>query len=480
MASTKKNFFYNLILTVGNYIFPLLTFPYVSRVLGVSNIGVCNYVDSIVEYFVLFSALGINIAGVREIARNKENPEKLQQAFSSLFISNLVLTIVACIILVICTFYVDEFAAYRQFYLIGWAKLLLTAFSVNWLFQGLSEFKFITTRSLIIRSLYVLSVFIFVHDEGDTFVYYVLTCMMTIFTAVWNWRYSLRFVHFSIRKICIGAFAAPILSFGFYQILTSMYSSFNVAFLGWTTDTTQVGYYTTATKLYGIIFSVFTAFTTVMIPRINELVAKGDKERLVTIAHQAFEIVFMFSIPVLIGSVFYAPTIINIISGTGYEGAITPFRIIMILSLLVAIDQIIVSQFLMAVTKSNCVMVISSVGAIVGLFLNFTLTPKYLSVGTAISLVSSEFFVFLTALYFFQKYYCMTIPWHKFVTSLLYAIPYCIIGYLSMNSSLRITIIGCIGMLVWFLILNMFIQRNQVLYDMIIKCRNLLTIHKSC
>lgn len=459
-----------MILTVGNYIFPLITYPYVSRVLGVSNIGVCNYVDSIVNYFVLFASLGIAIVGIREIARNKENPEMLQRVFASLFMTNLLLAVVACGVLLLCTFCIGEFAAYKEFYFIGIVKLLLSAFAVEWLFQGLSDFKFITVRSLIVRGLYVVSVFVFVHEQADAFIYYFLSCLMAIATSVWNWKYSLKFVSYRFRNISLLAYAAPILSFGFYKILASMYTYFNVAYLGWTTDTTQVGYYTTATKLYTIFLSVFTAFTAVMMPRINELVGKGDTERLRYIANQTFELVFIFSLPILIACFFYAPQIVDIISGKGYEGAVLPFRIVMVLLVVVALEQIIICQFLMAVTKSNCVTILSAIGAVIGVSLNILLTPHYLAVGTSISWVASETGILLCSTYYFRKYYSMNFPWAKLMANLLCSIPYIIIGVLTMNTTLPVIATGAALMTAWFAVLNLRVRRNELLGELVAKC----------
>lgn len=107
MPSIKKNFFYSSILTTANYIFPLLTFPYASRVLGVTNIGIVNFVDSIIHYFILVSMMGINIVGIREIAKSKGNKEQLSKTFSGLFWLNTLTTTIALIVVVLLTMFVE-------------------------------------------------------------------------------------------------------------------------------------------------------------------------------------------------------------------------------------------------------------------------------------------------------------------------------------------------------------------------------------
>lgn len=126
MQSLKKNFIYNAILTMSGYIFPLMVYPYVSRVLGVANIGACNFVDSIVEYFTILSMMGMNTIGIREIAKCKNDQQKLDNVFSQLFSLNTLTTITAIIILIIATNIVPKFAPYKDLLYIGVGKFFLT------------------------------------------------------------------------------------------------------------------------------------------------------------------------------------------------------------------------------------------------------------------------------------------------------------------------------------------------------------------
>ena len=310
MASVKENFVYNIILTVGNYIFPLLTFPYVSRVLGVSNIGTCSYVDSIINYFILFSALGVGSLGVREIAKTKNNFEKLQEVFSTLSCFNIITTCVFACVLIIITYNIDYLSAYKTFLLLGLVKLLFSAFLIEWFFQGISDFKYVTMRSLIIRMIYVSCIFLFVRDTNDAAIYYSLSCATAVINAVVNWTHSKKFVRFNIKAVKIPLYIIPIISYGAYRILTSMYTSFNVTFLGSVTDDIQVGYYSTAVKLYTILLSVFSAFTTVMVPKVSELLNNGNHSQLERIANKTFDLVLSISIPIVICAFSLAPLII--------------------------------------------------------------------------------------------------------------------------------------------------------------------------
>ena len=156
--SIRLNFLYNFILTSANYIFPLLTFPYVSRVLGVTNIGICNWIDGIIYYFILFSMMGIGIIGIRETAKAKRDKCKLNNVFSSLFVINSLLTFLAVSILVISIFYVPQFYSHKELVFIGVLKLIFNYLQIEWLYKGLEDFKYITNRIIIVKCIFKLVV----------------------------------------------------------------------------------------------------------------------------------------------------------------------------------------------------------------------------------------------------------------------------------------------------------------------------------
>lgn len=201
MASLKKNVIYSSLLTTANYIFPLLTYPYVSRVLGVDKIGVCNFVDSIINYFVLFSMLGINIMGIREIASCKDNREELNKRFSSLFILNTISTSIVLILLIIAIETVPKLYEHRDIMYIGVLKLIFSYLLIEWLYKGLENFKFITTRTIILKCIYVLAVFLFVKDVDDYKIYYFIMSIMIVINAIINIVYSTKFVSLKLKKI---------------------------------------------------------------------------------------------------------------------------------------------------------------------------------------------------------------------------------------------------------------------------------------
>ena len=367
MVTLKKNIFYSTILTTANYIFPLLTYPYVSRVLGVDKIGICNFVDSIINYFVLFSMLGVGIVGIREIAKNKNDKECLNKTFNSLFFLNTLSTTIMLVLLIIAINIVPKLNEHKELMYIGAFKLVFNYLLIEWLYKGLEDFKFITNRTVIIRCLYVISVFIFIHDVNDYKLYYLLMALMVVLNSIVNILYSRKFVKYSLSNIYIKPYIRPFIILGLYMLLTSMYTSFNVAYLGFVAGETEVGYYTTATKLYGIILSVFTAFTGVMLPRMSALIAEHNIDEFKNLLKKSVNLLFGFSIPLISFTMIFAKPIILLLSGKGYDGAITPMQIVMPLILIIGYEQILVIQTLMPLKYDKAILINSIVGACIGI-----------------------------------------------------------------------------------------------------------------
>lgn len=423
MSSIKKNVVYSSILTISGYLFPLLTFPYTTRVLGVNNIGICNFVDSIIQYFIYFSMMGITTVGIREIARSKGNQQLLSKTYSSLLSLNLLTTIIALFILTVCIFCIPRIREYRFLFWIGSAKILANTLLIEWLFKGLEDFKYITIRTIIVRGLYVVLVFLLVHKPEDYTIYFALTSFMVVGNATINLLYSRKFVTVSFIDIKWKHYCSPFVTLGIYNLLTSMYTTFNVAFLGFNSNTTEVGYYSTAIKLYGIIMSFYTAFTGVMMPRMSVLLEENNITEFKRMAQKSVEVLFAFAIPLIIFAECCASDIVYVIAGAGYEGAITPMRIVMPLMLVIGYEQVLVLQMLSPMRKDTAILKNSLFGALVALGLNIAIVPSYASKGTAIVWVFSEISVMLSAQYYVNKFLKYRMPIRAFAKRLFFAFP---------------------------------------------------------
>lgn len=479
MTILKKNFLYSSLLTISSYVFPLITFPYVTRVLGVSNIGVCNYVDSIVQYFILFSMMGIGTIGLREIAKAKGDKSKLSEAYSSLLGLNLIFTLAAMLVLLTCIFVVPGFREYKFMFLIGFAKILSNTLLVEWLFKGLEDFKYITTRSIVVRVLYVIAVIVFVKQESDYIIYFLLTTMMVVVNALINILYSRKFVRFKVQKINISPYLKSSMILGGYALLTSMYTTFNIAFLGFVTNTTEVGFYSTATKLSAIIMSLYSAFTGVMMPRMCSILSKDNYDDFKKLARKSIDVLWAFAMPLIVISEVCAPQIINIIAGPGYDGAILPMRIVVPLIFVIAYEQVLVLQILTPLQKDTAILRNSIVGATTGIVLNILLVPSFAAIGTSFVWVFSEIAVLISAQYFVNKFVGLAFPLNSFIKRTVYMMLLLLVSYIIegviLNDYMSLIVVTLL-VLFGTIFSEVHIFKNELIIDNIDRIRKRLCV----
>jgi O-antigen/teichoic acid export membrane protein len=466
MSSVKRNIYWSSILTVSGYLFPLITYPYITRVLGVDKIGICNFVDSIINYGILISMMGMTTLGIREIAQAKDDKKKLSSVFTSLVTLNFITSLLIILILLGVMPFVQKFHDYQKLFYIGAAKILFNALMVEWLYTGLENFRFITLRSLIFKVIYVLSIFAFIKCSEDYVKYFAINTSLIIVNSLANILYSKKFVQFSFRNLHLKKYLVPFFLLGVYMLLTSMYTSFNVAYLGFACGTVEVGYYTTAVKLYTLILAFITAFTNVMMPRMSSLLAEEKRDDFLRLINKSVDVLLTFVVPMVIIGFVFSESIIRIIAGTGFEGAIIPMRIIMPLLLVIGYEQILVIQILMPLKKDKSILVNSVFGALVGLTLNFLIVPLLNSSGSAIVWVASELTVLFFSQYYVSKYISYSFPFIKLIKRLLWAIPAiatCVILNIYITSYVLSLIGGIVVVCVYFGILEFYYYKNTFL-----------------
>lgn len=410
-------------MTISTYIMGFITFPYISRVFGVERLGLINFVDNAISYFLLFASMGIGVLGVREIAATKDEVAKRDKVFANLLGLNLWFTLIVLSIYVLMINCVPKFEQYVSLFYVGAAKIFFTTFLVEWFYSGIEDFRYITLRSIAVKLLYVLAVFVFVREPDQYLLYFALTVGVVVVNAVINILYCRRYVTLRFADMFSLCYLRKNVVLGIYSVMTSMYLTFNVMYLGLVADTTQVGYYTTAFKLYSVVLGLFSAFTSVMLPRISALLAEDDHERFRYLINKSFIAVARFSIPLILCSVVLARQIIYLLSGPGYDGAVLPMQIIMPAILLVGIAQILAIQVLLPLKRDRVLLMASVAGAFVSIFINVFVVPRLLSIGSALVLIGAEATVTFVYLSFVIKRDIVKIHYGKMVGVLLSAIP---------------------------------------------------------
>lgn len=446
-------------LNISTYIAALITFPYVSRVLNANELGTIEYVNQIVQYFMLFSLAGIVGIGTREIASSGENIDSRSKTFSSLLCISTTLTIVVLAIYLLCILIIPTFKDYKLLFFIGAAQILFATYQIEWLYRGIENFRYITVRNIAIRVIYILSLFLFIKGEDDTTLYFGLTVSVIVVNAIINLIYSRHFVQLKLSlKIFVESwkkYFKQIAILGANGIMNSFYSTFNVVYLGSVCPKSEVGYYYVSNRIMTVFLGVISAFTLVMLPRMSNL-ANRDNEEFNRLLTKSIKIILKTCIPLGIGLFLYAPNVVQLLSGDGYEPSILPLRIISPLIVVSALAQIVVYQIEIPLKQDKAILISSIIGAVLGVGVNLIFVSHYGVVGTALALCISISGSFVYNYLFCKRNKLLVFPWKQVLKELFMSIPYIILWvllkFIICNLILQLLIGGLLSLLYWLLI----------------------------
>lgn len=268
--SVKYNFIMNFILTATQFVFPLITFPYVSRVLGASANGKIAFASSVANYFMMIASLGIPTYGVRACAQVRDNNEKLSKTVKEIFLINMSMTILVMLTYIICIFTVPQFANNRILFVINGLNILLNMFGMNWVFQALEQYDYITFRSIFFKLISIVFMFLFVHQQQDYIIYGFITIFAAVGSYILNFIRIQKLINFKISgPFNIKRHLKPILILFAQSLAVSIYTNLDTVMLGFLKTDTDVGYYNAAIKIKTILLSLVTSLGNVLLPRID-------------------------------------------------------------------------------------------------------------------------------------------------------------------------------------------------------------------
>lgn len=402
MKSLKKNYAYNLIYQVVTLISPLITAPYIARVLGASNIGRYSYTQSIVAYIILLSTLGTTLYAQREVAFHQGNVHMQSKVFFELLLLRVILGVfglaaVACLII----FYKE----YRILFLIQSLELVANMICIDWFYAGNEEFKVTMVRNLSVRILNIISIFLFVKTNEDLHKYVLILVLGTLIGNFSLWiqiKKSLTRIPVSCLKVfrhlsgSMSIFAA--------QIAASVYSMLDKTMIGIiTTSSYENGYYEQAQKIERIALTVVLALGTVLMPRISKAHSDKDHRGVEESISRSFNYMWFISLPMMFGIIATAPSFIPWFYGEGYEKTITLLQILSVLLLAIGINNITGIQYLMSIKKERIMTYTEIIGGVVNVSLNLVLIRAYASVGAAIASVIAESIIAITQLIYLRN-----------------------------------------------------------------------------
>lgn len=401
--SVKYNFIMNAILTVAGIIFPLITFPYISRVLLVEGSGKVAFATSVVTYFTMFASLGIPTYGVRACAIVRDNKEKLSKTVQELLIISGGTTLLTYIVFGISLFVIPEFAQERTLLLIVGLGIGLNTIGVQWLYNALEQYSYITTCSILFKVIGMILMFLLVKESSDYQIYGGVYVIASFGSYVLNFICLRKFVTF--QKTGTYQFKQHlkhIMVFFAMSAGASIYLNLDVVMLRFLQSNEAVGYYNAGIKVKTVLVTCVTSLGTVLLPRLSYYIETADKKAFQLMVGKAFRFVFVAASAVTVYFSIFARESILLLSGEAFLPAVGPMMILMPTVLLIGLSNVTGIQILTPNGREREVMYSIWGGAILDFVLNLIVIPKFSANGAALSTLLAEGMVLLLQCWFLR------------------------------------------------------------------------------
>ena len=400
--SITRNYIYNMIYQVLILVLPLVTTPYLSRVLGAEGIGIYGYTYAVVTYFILFGSLGVAMYGQREIAYAQENIEARKKTFIEIVLFRFVTIAIAT---VFYYFFFIKGAEYQIYYQILLLELIAAAFDISWFFQGMEEFKRTVTRNVLVRICSVSLVFILVKTKEDLAKFTLIYSLADLIGNLSLWLYVPKYVK-GVKVKTINAFRhlPQIILLFIPQIANQIYKILDTTMIGaLVADKAETGYYEQGQKVIRLLLTVVTSLGVVMVPRMASTFMSGDNEKIKDYLKMSFRFVFFLAFPIMFGITSIAASFVPVFFGEGYDKVVILISIISPILLLMGMANVLGTQYLLPTKRQKEYTISVVIGLIVNFILNYILIKQYASIGASIATVISELVVVVIQYQYIKK-----------------------------------------------------------------------------
>lgn len=382
-------------------IIPLVTVPYVSRVLGSEGVGINAYTNSIIQYFILFGSIGINLYGNRTIAYNRDNKKKMSQIFWEIALLRMICIAISYLIFIIFLSVVSE---YQIFYFYQSFLIIAAGLDISWFFMGNEDFKKTVLRNTLVKIVSLIAIFVFIKSKSDIGLYILILSLSILFGNLTLWPYLRKMVNLSnIKQLNLWRHFLPSLALFIPQVATQVYLVLNKTMLGILVGVKSTGYYENSDKIVKVILAIVTATGTVMLPRVANTFAKGQKDKVAKYLYQSFDFVTAICFPMALGLSAIAPKFSVWFLGSEFKITGGLISILSLVIIFIGWSNVLGTQYLLPTnqTKYYTISVVS--GALINLILNFPLITKYGVYGAVVSTVISEFTVMAVQIFLARK-----------------------------------------------------------------------------
>lgn len=464
MSVFRRNLFYNTLLSVSQVLFPLITFPYSSRILGPEGMGAVNFADNFTTYFLLLAALGIPLYGVREIAKVKDQPQALSRVFSELLFIHLATSVLAVLILFSLSYSIGRLRSDFALYQIGMSVVLGSVFIAEWFFQGTEQFKFIAIRSMTIRIFTIALLFLLVDGPEDKVLFYGLNLIAVLLAAAANMYAIRQMVKLSFRNLSFKRHFKPLLIIFSNSVVTTIYLVFDTIILGFLTSDQYVGYYSASMRISKLSLAVIAALSTVLLPRLTMAFKNENFQEAEMLLDKSLNFVVFISVPIALGTLCLSREIILLFAGDQYLPAVLSLQVSCFIVFFVGLALVFSHQILLPLHLEKRILYASIFGVVVSLLLNFNLIPVFRHVGAAISSLATEAVVTLILFFFARRALKFAFPLKQILQSALTCLLFFFIKYSVLqftNNAVAVILITVLLSAISYLLFQLFVWKNK-------------------
>lgn len=471
--SVKKNYIYNLMYQILVILLPLITAPYISRVLGAENIGIYSYTTSISAYFILFGSLGVSLYAQREIAFHQDNKKENTKTFIEIVLLRTITMFIS--IAVFCITFVSN-GEYGYFYKILIVELIAQCLDISWFFIGLEDFKKTVSRNLIIKFISVVSIFVLVKTPEDLNIYFWIYVLSVLIGNLSLWFYLPKYlVKVNVKELNIFKHLKPTLALFIPEIAIQVYTVLDKTMIGaiWE-DKSEVGYYQQSEKIIKLLLTIITSLGTVLLPRIASCFANNKKQEVFGYLKKSFNFVFILAFPMVFGIIAVADKFVPLFFGPGYDKVVILMSVISPIILFIGMSNVIGKQYLLPTKRQKQYTISVVTGAVVNLIMNSCLIWKFGALGASIGTVIAEFTVTLVQLIFVRKEFdikgILNLSIKYIISSIIMFIACKLVGVIQVNDFASIVLQVGVGTIIYILML--LVLKDKFTFDIIDEVKN--------
>lgn len=447
--SLVENSLYNIIKTFSGLVFPLITFTYSARILGEVGIGKVNFTKSIVSYFTMIAMLGMNYYGTREAAKRRDDKVKLSQFIREMLTINGCTTLLAYLLLAVAMLTVPKLQEYRELLLCNSLAILLQGMGVEWLYQAMEEYRYITIRSMLFQMVALITLFLFVRDAQDVLPYAMITLFASSGSYVINFINARKYICFPCHgHLKIKQHLKPLLWLFAMAVSIELYTVLDSTMLGFLQGDDAVGRYTAAVKVNKIVVSVINAVGFVLIPRLSYYISRGEQQKIKELTKDAYNYVLLLAIPAMTGLFLFNDEIILLFSGNGFARAGITMRILTPIVVFIPFSVATNQQTFVPMGKEKLILVSTMIGAITNFLCNLWLIPRYAENGAAIATVLAECAVAIVCFFNARRYFNMKEVLQEIWQYILAAAPIFGVAFIIQRWDIQYVLKLCIGITV--------------------------------